>query len=198
MRASMTEQESGVGDLDLAFLAERLQKLEKAMVELQDTQLLEDRIVERLKPRQEQIAVTPENGTKAATAAEPPALAAQPAPAAVQTPPHVSPSPGPGPQESSPPWLIFDIFNEVRNMVAMFFDIHYRVGWMSRTIAGFLICVLIFLPESLWVPMYWIPGVYWVFINLVKLLVAFFVYKLLSREARRYQVFRAQPPQAKQ
>ncbi len=194
----MTEQESTAADLNLAGLTERLQKLERAVAELQDTQLLEARIVERLQSQQGK-ATAGQRGAEAAAKAAP--APAAPAPAAVEAPPHVPPPPArpaPAPaaasasQETAPAWLLFDISREARNMIAMFFDIHYRVGWMSRTVAVVLLCVLLFVPDSWWVPMSWIPVIGYMLINIVKLLAAFFVYKLLSREARRYQAFRNQ------
>jgi hypothetical protein len=120
--------------------------------------------------------------------------------AARRTVPPSKPLPRPEPPAADPlslvlpsrvdrPWLLFDLFAELRAMVRMFFDIHYHVAWTTRLI------VLVLLPAILlshwWFPFAWVPVVGTLGDKLVDLVLAFAIYKVLSREAHRYMETRA-------
>jgi hypothetical protein len=89
-------------------------------------------------------------------------------------------------------WLLFDLWADTTAMVRMFFDVRYHVGWFAR------LAVLVLIPAILcsrlllwWVP---VPSLFYldaIFFKLVDLLLAFLLFKILSREARRYQEWRA-------
>jgi hypothetical protein len=165
-------------------MEERLRRLEDALANLQDTHTVEQRIVERVSER-----LTP----PAAPAAAPPA----PAPAAERRTP---PAPGlqlpfplspstlsalPGAMHQA--WLLLDLWNELRAMVRMFFDRRYRVAWTTRLTA--LILIPMILLSHFWMPklLMDIPIAGQIIDKVVDLILAFFLYKGLSREAARYR-----------
>ena len=82
-------------------------------------------------------------------------------------------------------WLLLHTFRELGLIWRMFRDRHYRVGWFTWLI------VLLFLPLILlsewWFPLAWLPIVGSYLDKIMNVVLAFFVYKALSREARRYQ-----------
>lgn len=81
-------------------------------------------------------------------------------------------------------WLLFDFLAELRLILRMFFDIHYRVAWSTRVIV--LVLVPMILLVHWWLPLsgVWVVGA--LIQHVVIMFLAFFVYKALSREARRY------------
>src|SRR5437667_9325833 len=102
----------------LGALEGRVHRLEEAVAPLQDTHVLEERILERLRGApQAKVGPLPPDADK--VTATPPA----PAPPAPEAPPW-SPWPAPPPRLSG--------LAEFRAMVRMFFDIHYHVAWTTR------------------------------------------------------------------
>jgi hypothetical protein len=169
-------------------LEHRVQRLEDAVAALQDTRPLEDRVVERVSAR---LGITPPKGEPAPQAEHMITAERRTAPSPVdgfstQEAPTLPPPP---PLITSHPWLLFDLLGELRAMVRMFFDVRYHVAWSTR------VTVLILLPliftSGWWCPLayVWVLGP--VVEKLVDLVLAFFVYKALSREARRYREIRA-------
>jgi hypothetical protein len=82
-------------------------------------------------------------------------------------------------------WLFLDVLNELRTIVRMFFDSRYNIRW-STSLVAIVMLVAIF-TSYLWLPFsgFTILGTVWD--KLVDLVLAFFAYKALSREARRYR-----------
>lgn len=85
-------------------------------------------------------------------------------------------------------WLIVEIFRDLRNIFAMFFDIRFKVGWGTRVLTIVLL-VLIFL-SGVWFPLSWTPGIGWIFDKTLDLILAFVMVKALLRESHRYQQIR--------
>jgi len=84
--------------------------------------------------------------------------------------------------------LLEELVGEIRTFVRMFFDIRYRMSWFTWlvTVVGLSFALL-----SHWVvPFAFVPFVGPVLDKVVDLILAFFVYKALSREARRYRQLR--------
>lgn len=165
-------------------LEQRVQRLEDAVAALQETQAVEERVVERVQAR---LQGRPEPPAPPPPAR--PAAAAQMYDAARFTVPPPEPAfpapPVPAPARLLPhAWLLFDLYAEARAMVRMFFDIHYHVAWTTRLVV--LILVPLILLSHWWFPFAWVPLVGPLVDKLVDLLLAFFVYKALSREAHRY------------
>jgi hypothetical protein len=96
-----------------------------------------------------------------------------------------------GPSSMVPPsvrhtWLLFDALAELRAMYWMFFDPRYRLSWTAR-LAPLVFVALIFTSY------YWTPGTstpFFVGTIIEKgcdLILAYFLFKLLTYESRRYR-----------
>jgi hypothetical protein len=171
-------------------LEQRVQRLEDAVAALQDTRPLEERVVERVSER---LGITPPKGepdprtehmiTAERRTAPPPAdgLSTQ------ETPP--LPPQGPPPLITRHAWLLFDLLGELRAMVRMFFDVRYHVAWSTRVTV--LTLLLLIFTSGWWCPLAYVWFLGPLVEKLVDLVLAFFVYKALSREAHRYREIRA-------
>jgi hypothetical protein len=187
----------------IAALEQRVRRLEDALAAVQDTTQLEERVVERI--------------TKAAPPAQPvaaPVATPAPAPAPVAAPDstdllmhagrHLLPAAvgviqaearaadahaaaAPGARE---PWLLLDAYAELRAMVRMYVDRRYRMTWVGRTVPLVLVIALL----TSWI---WFPGLSAAFtvsqllglllMKPVDLVLAYFLIRILGREARRYR-----------
>jgi hypothetical protein len=150
----------GEGDPLLASLEQRVQRLEDAVVVLQEA------------------AGKPQVKAGPAPRESDNIMAGNP-----QEKPYVSaPEPASTPR---PPWLLVDILNESRAMVRMFFDIRYKVGWFTRLLVIILLAMIF--TSGLWFPLAYIPWLGTPCDKILDVLLAFLTYKVLSREARRYR-----------
>ena len=102
--------------------------------------------------------------------------AAPPAPVAI-----------PAPTPLARLWYLFDLVVDLRSILHMYGDPRYRLTWMGRLIPPALL-VLIF---TSW---FWLPGTSLLpdflarlLVKVVDLVLAFFLYKSLTREAQRYR-----------
>lgn len=157
----------------LALVRERLARLEYEVVQLRDTAALEDRLLRRL--REEAIA---HNGawTDKFQAGPPPA----------PPPPPPSPSVERLAAATGSGWLLVESVRELRLVFRMFFDrSRFRISVSTWII------VILFLPAILlskwWFPPSWIFVLGDYFDKVLDVILAWVVYKALSREARRYQ-----------
>jgi hypothetical protein len=94
-----------------------------------------------------------------------------------------------------PPWLLWDILIELRSIKHMYGDPRYRLTWPGRLIPPALL-VLIFTTWIWLAPMIavlpnWMSTM---LIKVVDLCLAFFLFKVLSREAQRYREIIPQYP----
>jgi hypothetical protein len=156
---------------DLAALEARVQRLEATVAPLQDLQALEDRVVERVSQR------VPSTAAQAASLMSAAGSALRTlAPPAGQTAAHAS-------------WLAVDVYREITTIAKMFFDLHDKVGWMTRLLV--LILIPAILTSHWWLPLtnIWVIGD--LLDKLVDLALAFVVIRALTREAQRYREFRA-------
>jgi hypothetical protein len=164
-------------------LEQRVRRLEELVATLQDTQQIEERVVERVQARLKTVAEP-----AAVPVAIAPPVAEQMYDAARYTmPPQAAPLPEPpvAPARLLPhAWLVFDLYTEARAMFRMFFDIHYHVAWTTRLVV--LVLVPLILLSHWWFPFAWVPVFGSLADKMVDLILAFFVYKALSREAYRY------------
>jgi hypothetical protein len=182
----------------LAGLEARVHALEVSVAVLQDTGKLEERIVERVAKRvegkQTSTAILSSSNLLAGAGKHllPSAVGALQA--------HVDAVEAQARAEgaaSAQPWLIVDIYGELRAMVRMFFDTRYRrflMTWQTKILPlaslGLMILSWIWLSTL-------IPGpLATVLDKIVELVLAFFLYKILSREARRYREISRQLPSA--
>lgn len=167
---------------------ERLRRLEAALAAIQDTKLMEDRLLERVVHRIDQSQA---NGTadSAATAAMldagakllPGAMRRFGAQLNAATSPSAAPSTG---IFSAKSWLITDLIQEIRTFFVMFLDHRYRTSWVSRIvpIAAFVVFVLS------WIFMHGtVPFLGSLFDYVLDFFLIVIVYKTLQREAERYR-----------
>ncbi len=167
-------------------LEHRVRRLEEAVAGLQDTRPMEERIVERVTEKVAATVGTKESSsfvTEAGRHLLPGALGQS-------TNPGSFAENGPAAFGSAPRrgWF-FEAYDDLRAMVRMFSDRRYRphmtwTGFLTPFVL--LVCILavwLFMPTSL--PL--VGPLLKLFDKLVDLILAFFAYKILIREVRRYR-----------
>jgi hypothetical protein len=177
---------------------ERLRRLESALAAMQDTKLMEERLLERMVHRIDQ---GHPNGAADSAAADamlnagakilPGAMRRLGARLNAATSPSAAPSGG---ILSAKSWLLTDLIQEIRTFFVMFLDYRYRSSWLSRIvpIVAFVIFVLswIFMHGS-------VPFVGSLLDYALDFFLVVIVYKTLQREAERYRsVIPATPPRS--
>ena len=177
----LSEESSRNGsDIGPPSLEERVNRLEGAVASLQDTQQLEERVVERLSDRL---------NTSAAHAVRTdlaPAVAGSPQ--AFPTAVDGSVAPPEATRVYEPvrkPWLLWDAYAEARVMILMYVDPRYRLTWMTRFLPLGLLALI--LTSWFWLPGSSVPIMGTLFDKALDLVLAFLLFKVLSREARRYR-----------
>jgi hypothetical protein len=163
---------------DVENLEQRVQRLEDAVASLQDTWPLEERVVQRVTERLQGQAGPPTNAVADKIIASPPTgpvLVTSPTP------------PSPAFSLNRQGWLLVDALRELRAIVHMFFDVRYHMAWSTRLIV--IVLLVLILLSHWWLPFGMVPVLGGVLDKVVDLVLAFFVYKALSREAQRYLQF---------
>jgi hypothetical protein len=164
-------------------LEDRVRQLEDQVVGLQDTRKLEDRLTERVARRLERKQANTAIKVPTAAIAEP----TKPPPlAAVAPPPDLAPVVVLEGKTGRQPWLFLDIFSEFQAMLRMFFDLRYRVfymKWQTKVYPAILLGLIILSGLTI----SYIPLVGPVLDRIVELIIAFSLYKVLSRETYRYK-----------
>jgi hypothetical protein len=170
-------------------LEQRLQQLESAVAALHDVEAMEERIVERMAQRLQTVVRT--EAERVITARQPAAapVATPVTSVAAAAPPYSGPpSPAPSPSGqsifTSLPWLVVDVCREGLAIFRMFFDFKFKAASSTRLLT--VIFLLAILTSQWWDPLAFIPVVGWFLDKLVTLVLAFVMFKALSREARRY------------
>jgi hypothetical protein len=188
----------------LAALEERVRRLEEELARLRDTQQLETRIVDRVleqvrsdrpNPLRESAAVMVQAGRQLLPAA---IGAIQAHAAALEAPTGGDAGPLPPAVPVKQPWLIVDLYADVRTLYRMARDPLYRTVWLGRALLALALLAAI-LTSGLWLklvpPFMLLPDLIfgWV-VKVLDLLLAFVLCKALQREIRRYR--EAVPDQA--
>jgi hypothetical protein len=195
-------------------LVHRVERLEDAVAALQDTRHMEDRILERVNERFAiKQAPAPSTASGHEAPATPDAAPTEQVPvenmvtAERRTPatpgpevfgrPHDLMAAVPHPlfsDSGKQPWLIFDVYSEFRTILRMYVDFRYRVSWSARLLPMVLLGAILL--SWLWVPgIAFLPTMFATVLDkTVDLILAFFLYKILSREARRYREALAKLP----
>jgi hypothetical protein len=164
-------------------LEDRVRQLENKMAMLEDTRKLEERVAERVVRRIERKQANIAIKAPVATIAEPSKPAAAVGVVAPREPPPIV---LPESRSRRQPWLIADIFSEFRAMLRMFLDGRYRLfymTWQTKVYPPLLIGLMVLS----WLTINQIPVVGFVMDKIAELMLAFFLYKVLSREATRYR-----------
>jgi hypothetical protein len=160
-------------------LERRVRRLEDAVAAIQDTQLMEDRVVERVVHRVEQSPYVPSPGLIVSAAR-------MLMPKTVDAIPEGSPpAPGnatPAASESRSPWMVLGFLQELRWIVRMLTDYRYRMSWTGRIVL--MAAVLVgFLS---WFVISGLPVVGGILDRIVLILAAVVTYKAMSREVGLY------------
>jgi hypothetical protein len=168
-------------------LEQRVDRLEDAVAALQDTHLMEERIMDRVVHRLNRDHAGDSIGiVDAERRTSPPPRESE------ESSPEAPPRPVPS-VAAKPAWLFVETLAELRAMVAMFFDTRFRVGWG----AYFSVLVLAFVLVSSWLlPFSHLPVVGGPLDKAVGLILALFAYKRLHREVTRYREVVGRPAPA--
>ena len=151
-------------------LGTRVQRLEHEVSALQDSSALEERVVERVTERLQKNVRSDQF-----TATPPPTAAREPFTEAI--PPRTA--------ADNYAWLFFDMFTDARLMILMMLDRRYTVAWTTHLVVWLFIPAI--LTSGWWFPFAYLPFFGHPLDKLFDLLLAFGVYKALSRELHRYR-----------
>jgi len=175
-------------------LEQRVRRLEDAIAALQDTQLMEDRVVERVRQRVELHHVEHPRPAGLIVSA---ARMLMPKPVEEVPLDHVHAEVGATPidgqaangattppaEAAQPGWLVVELYREIRGMVRMFADHRHRMSWTGKAVplAAILVAVIS------WLLISGIPLVGGLLDRAVDLTLIVLVYKAMSRELCRYR-----------
>lgn len=174
-------------------LEARVRALEESVAVLQDTRKVEDRIAERVARRIERKqAGSAIKGSATALAgagaamlpAAVTALQAQAAAVEAQLRAEATLAPQPG--------LLADLYAEVRSMLRMYLDRRYRLPWKAKVLPPVILGVMVLL--AVWLYFMTPTWLGWPLDKVLELVLAFVLYKVLSREAHHYREVSAQLP----
>jgi hypothetical protein len=165
---------------EVVALEQRVRRLEDAVAVLQDTQQLEERIVERLGQQRAETAVRHSAGLLLDAGKRLLPVAAGVLQSETRTAEIQARAAG---GWRSRPWLLFDVLAEVRAMVRMFVDPRYSMTWPGR-LALPVLGGLLFLS---WWQLGSIPFVGALLDKLADVLFSCVAYKVLAREVARYR-----------
>jgi hypothetical protein len=193
---------ASAGDSRITALEERVRILEETVNRLQDTRQIEERVTAKVTERVAAATPTPSNpmtdglrqsagvllgaGKVAATAAAGVLAAGT---AAAEAHARVAPAP------DKRPWLLFEIFAEVRAMFRMYFDKRFALPWTARVLPLVLLVALLtsgfwpglFLPLPASTPEFLREFILGFVQKIVDLILALFLWKILQREVQRYR-----------
>jgi hypothetical protein len=172
---------------EVEALEDRLHRLEALLTNMADTRQLEERLAERLTRRVEAPVATP--------AAAPVATPA-PAPVATPVPPSDQPAKpnavmeaaGVDSRVASASWVFFDIVRELQSILHMYGDPRYRLTWSGRILP--LVFLALIATSGFWTyPLIgWMPTLLGnLVLKTIDLVPAFCLFKVLTRESRRYR-----------
>ncbi len=196
---SVPEELQNGSPSELADLQERLQRLEDAIASLQDTQVLEDRVYSRVTERFQSVLDTSGKATehvtdqkktgwtffggKKQTANQEVSEQGGPSENQVRVASAVT---GVGGDRLRDMWFVTEVWRELGTILRMFTDVGYHIGWFARMAT--LILVPLMLLADYWVPFQTlpIPVLGPLIRNAAVMILGYFLYKILNREARHY------------
>jgi hypothetical protein len=153
-------------------LERRVRRLEEEITALKDTKALEERVAQRVTERLQKAT-----DASQFTATPPPFAAGRAGPfLEEQAAPTARDRPG---------WLLVDMIADARLMWRMLFDKRYAQAWTTHLVVWLFIPAI--LTSRWWFPLAYIPFFGPFLDKALDLLLAFCVYKALSRETRRYR-----------
>jgi hypothetical protein len=164
-----------------AELEMRIQRLEAAVTALQDTPLMEERVVEKVIQRLKRMPIKSLRESTEAMNATNESTTVSPedgqAPA-----PDLTISAAAGRTDRRRGWFLFDLWKELRTIGQMFFDHRYHFSWIGRIVPTVLITMYV----AFWIL---IPPflVFQIIERALDIAVIVILYFVLSREARMYR-----------
>jgi hypothetical protein len=93
------------------------------------------------------------------------------------------PTPGQPPTPLTEPWLLVEVYAELRAILRMFFDPRYHVTWKTRLLTIVLIAGIVL--SRLTIAQIWLIG--WILDFVIFPIMLYILFKVLSREATRYR-----------
>ena len=168
-------------------LEQRVRRLEHAVAALQDTQLMEDRVVERVVHRVEPVYASPPLASAAGLIVDagrmllPKTVEALPD---GEAPPADGEAPTSPPPAAKAPWLLLEVFGEFRAILRMFADYRYRMSWTGRVVLPAAVGVAV-LSWFLFSGRFLVVGD--VLDKAVDVVVVVVAYKVLMREVHRHR-----------
>jgi hypothetical protein len=175
----------------LGALEQRVRRLEDAVASMQDTRQMEDRVAERVTERVTRKAthIPRESAPLLVDATRRMLPAALDLVRSQDSGPRTPPV-APANAELRKPWLLSDLYSELRAIWRMFVDPRYRLSLIGR----FVPAALLFLILTSW---YWLPfasllydlsrTVATLYVKVADLVLAYLLSKVLVRESRRYR-----------
>jgi hypothetical protein len=151
----------------------RVRRLEEEITALKDTKALEERVALRVAERLQKNAVADQFTATAPAGSRARGTASFSDERPVQA------------ARASYKWLLFDMVADARLIVRMLFDNRYAQAWTTHLVVWLFIPAI--LTSRWWFLPAYIPFIGSFFDKALDLLLAFCVYKALSREARRYR-----------
>jgi hypothetical protein len=182
----------GPGDEPNGVLEQRVRRLEDAVASLQDTRQMEERIAERVTDRMSRSKAThiPRESAPLLVEASRRMLPAAIGLARSQDTGPRTPASVPSIPDLRNPWLLLDLYSELRAIWRMFVDPRYRLSWMGRVVPLTLFLAIL----GSW---YWLPFasplydlsriVASLYVKIVDLFLAYLLAKALIRESKRYR-----------
>jgi hypothetical protein len=120
-------------DESVEALEQRVRRLEHAVAALQDTQLMEDRVVERVARRVEPAYAAPPLASAAGLIVDAGRmLLPKTVEAVADGEPPAADGEAPAAAPSKAPWLLLEALAEFRAVVRMLADYRYRMSWTGR------------------------------------------------------------------
>src|SRR5262245_2255685 len=169
---------------------DRLRRLENAIAAMQDTNLMEQRLLERVSERLHTSAAPPAGESNAIMEAGKFMTRAIGSQFNAATSPTASSS---GSLFSARTWIVTDIIQEVRTFFVMYFDYRYQVSTVARVVplAALALFILGWVLKSFTMDNFFGAAL----LHLTNLVLVVIVYKTMQREAARYRAqFAYLPP----
>jgi hypothetical protein len=173
----------------LPSIEQRVDRLEDAVAALQDTRLLEERVVARVGERLNRNPLPPVRDTAGILIQAGRRLL----PAAIETIRTQAGTVEGQSRPATPPrrraWLILDLLSELQTIARMYLDLRYRpfLSWTACLLPPLLLAAI--LTSAYWLKL--LPGGSFIadtpLDKLLDLVLAVFLFKVLSLQSRRYQ-----------
>ena len=188
----MNERTATMNDTDLPLspaprvdaLENRVQRLEDAVAQLQDTRPIEEHVVERVADRMDRNRIHPIRDTTGIIIEAGRRLL----PATLASVQETAPPPAAPVTKSPLGWtgMLWELLIEIRAIFFMFVDPRYRLGWPTRILTVVLLAAIA--TSLFWPPMSMLPSVLATILDkIVDLALSYILWKVLIHEARRYR-----------